>query len=163
MHIGTNIRRIRREAGISLEELADRTKISTPVLSRIELGQRSAPNRAERAKIARALGVSPIELEAVAVHTGDGVAVVGDAMSPTLTEGDVAYFTDARLGPEIEGRVVLVTFDARRSEGRTVARAWLEGSTVVLTRDNVRARPLLVPRDQIAGVAVLTERRTNRF
>jgi transcriptional regulator with XRE-family HTH domain len=58
---GQNVRRIRTEAGLSQEELADRAELHRTYISSIERGQRNVSIENIFA-IAAALGVSPTEL-----------------------------------------------------------------------------------------------------
>lgn len=67
--IGTEIRRLRRAAGLSTRELAARADMSQPFLSQIERGA-SAPSMASVYRLARALDVRPGDL-LPAVHPLD--------------------------------------------------------------------------------------------
>lgn len=58
---GKNVRRVRTEAGLSQEELADRAELHRTYISSIERGQRNVSIENIFA-IAAALGVSPTEL-----------------------------------------------------------------------------------------------------
>ena len=58
---GQNVRKIRTEAGLSQEELADRAELHRTYISSIERGQRNVSIENIFA-IAAALGVSPTEL-----------------------------------------------------------------------------------------------------
>jgi transcriptional regulator with XRE-family HTH domain len=58
---GQNVRRIRNEAGLSQEELADRADLHRTYISSIERGQRNVSLENIFA-IAAALGVSPADL-----------------------------------------------------------------------------------------------------
>jgi transcriptional regulator with XRE-family HTH domain len=56
---GKNLRRLRRQRGLSLDRLAEVSGVSRAMLSHVELGQ-SAPTIITLDKIARGLGVSII-------------------------------------------------------------------------------------------------------
>lgn len=58
---GQNVRRIRTEAGLSQEELADRAELHRTYISSLERGQRNVSLENIFA-IAKALGVPPAEL-----------------------------------------------------------------------------------------------------
>ena len=57
MTIGTNIRNLRREQGLTQAELAERVGLGRPAISAMEQGQRSVAVEEAQA-LARALGVS---------------------------------------------------------------------------------------------------------
>jgi transcriptional regulator with XRE-family HTH domain len=59
--LGANIRRIRREAGLSQMELSDLCGLHFSEISRLERGRRDA-QLSTIVKLARGLGVSPAEL-----------------------------------------------------------------------------------------------------
>lgn len=59
--LGANIRRIRRDAGLSQMELSDRCGLHFSEISRLERGRRDA-QLSTIVKLARGLGVSPAEL-----------------------------------------------------------------------------------------------------
>ena len=59
--LGANIRRIRREAGLSQMELSDRCCLHFSEISRLERGRRDA-QLSTIVKLARGLGVPPAEL-----------------------------------------------------------------------------------------------------
>lgn len=61
-HIGDNIKRIRKTAGLSQQELAKRCGISKSQISRLESGQQQNPLIQTIAPIATALGASLDEI-----------------------------------------------------------------------------------------------------
>lgn len=78
----SKLREWRTQAGLSLQEVADLTGVSTPFLCRIELEKRK-PSPMTRVRIARGLGTSIRDLFDVedlpdeALGGGDGVAPRG--------------------------------------------------------------------------------------
>lgn len=61
-HIGDNIRRIRRDAGLGQQELAERCGISKSQISRLESGEQKNPQIQTVIAIATAMGVSLDEI-----------------------------------------------------------------------------------------------------
>lgn len=61
-HIGDNIKRIRKEAGVSQQELAERCEISKSQISRLESGEQTNPQIQTIVAIATALGASLEEI-----------------------------------------------------------------------------------------------------
>ena len=61
-HIGDNIRRIRKNAGMSQQDLAERCGISKSQLSRLESGEQKNPTIQTIIPIATAVGVSLDEI-----------------------------------------------------------------------------------------------------
>ena len=61
MNIGTNIKKYRKEKGLTQRELADKLNIATNSLSRYEIGERRPPIDMIE-KIAEILNVTPIQL-----------------------------------------------------------------------------------------------------
>jgi transcriptional regulator with XRE-family HTH domain len=59
--LGANIRRLRRDAGLSQMELSDRCGLHFSEISRLERGRRDA-QLSTIVKLARGLGVAPAEL-----------------------------------------------------------------------------------------------------
>jgi transcriptional regulator with XRE-family HTH domain len=59
--LGENIRRIRRGAGLSQEQLSARSGLHSTEISRLERGVRE-PRLGTIVRVARALGVAPAEL-----------------------------------------------------------------------------------------------------
>ena len=59
--LGANIRRLRRDAGLSQMELSDRCGLHFSEISRLERGRRDA-QLSTIVKLARGLGVPPAEL-----------------------------------------------------------------------------------------------------
>lgn len=62
MHLSDNLKRIRAERGISQEELAERSGISSGQLSKLEIGTQKNPQLETVVAISAALGVSIEEL-----------------------------------------------------------------------------------------------------
>ena len=60
--IGDNIKRIRRDAGISQQELAERCGVSKAQISRLESGEQTNPQIQTTVAIATALGASLDEI-----------------------------------------------------------------------------------------------------
>lgn len=60
--LGTNLRRIRRSQGISLDVLADQAGLSKSFLSRVERGERSLERRTHLSAVSEALGCSIADL-----------------------------------------------------------------------------------------------------
>lgn len=58
---GLNVRRVRKEAGLSQEALADLVGIARSYMSDVEVGRRN-PSLAVVERIAKALGVTPLSL-----------------------------------------------------------------------------------------------------
>ena len=61
-HIGDNIKRIRKESGVSQQELAERCEISKSQISRLESGEQTNPQIQTIVAIATALGASLEEI-----------------------------------------------------------------------------------------------------
>jgi transcriptional regulator with XRE-family HTH domain len=61
MNIGTNIKKYRKEKGLTQRELADKLNIATNSLSRYEIGERRPPIDMIE-KIAEILNITPIQL-----------------------------------------------------------------------------------------------------
>jgi transcriptional regulator with XRE-family HTH domain len=59
--VGRNFARIRREKGLTQEQMAERSGFSQQYLSGLEQGRRN-PTVATLYELAQALGVSPVEL-----------------------------------------------------------------------------------------------------
>jgi len=60
--VGRNFARIRREKGLTQDELAKRAKLTKPYLSQLENGVRKNPSLPALKRIAKALGVPVTEL-----------------------------------------------------------------------------------------------------
>lgn len=82
--VGARLRQVRREAGLSLERLAERLGVSHTTVSRIELGRRSTTIQMVHAWY-RACGY---ELDAVAVGSPEQATSLAVAMA-ALPEGEV--------------------------------------------------------------------------
>jgi len=90
--LGARIRTMRKERGIKLNELADKSGLSSAFLSRLERGQVSS-SVANLIQIAKALGVSVAELfhdSSVASRSEAAVHKVQD-MLPDLSVGSTGY------------------------------------------------------------------------
>jgi transcriptional regulator with XRE-family HTH domain len=61
-HIGDNIKRIRKESGISQQELAERCEVSKSQISRMESGEQTNPQIQTVVAIATALSASLDEI-----------------------------------------------------------------------------------------------------
>lgn len=81
MQIGSLIRKLRTEKGLSLRELAGLTGVSAPTLSQIENG-RVSPNLQTLQKIAQALGTSVIAM--LATGTENTISLVKRGERKTL-------------------------------------------------------------------------------
>ncbi len=60
--IGSNLRAIRGERGYSQEELAEKAEVKAKTISEIELGQVARPLAGTIYRLAKALGVTVLEL-----------------------------------------------------------------------------------------------------
>ncbi len=70
--LGALLRKLRRERGYTLEELAERIPMSASNLSRVELGSQGPPADETIERIAAALGASPADLLQAAGRMGGG-------------------------------------------------------------------------------------------
>jgi transcriptional regulator with XRE-family HTH domain len=113
--LGPAVRRLRRERGLTLEDLAGKVGTSVAHLSRLESGGRQ-PSLEGLLRIAVALGVAVDELLAAPEEPGPGTVVRG-ATAP-LYEGDGFRFQllIPEAGPEGLAAVKIV-FPANRTEG----------------------------------------------
>lgn len=59
--LGTNVRRFRKERGLSQEEFADVVDLAVTYVGQIERGQRN-PTLGVVERLAKALGVKPLDL-----------------------------------------------------------------------------------------------------
>ena len=114
--LGPAVRRLRRERGLTLEELAGRVGTSTAHLSRLESGGRQ-PSLEGLLHIAAALGVEVGELLAAPEEPGPGTVVRG-ATSPVY-EGEGFRFQPLipEAGPEGLAAVKIVFPADRTQEG----------------------------------------------
>jgi transcriptional regulator with XRE-family HTH domain len=71
--VGARVKALREAMGLSLRDLADRSRVSAPMLSQVERGETS-PTLAVAAKIAGGLELSLSQL--LRLDEGDGVSVV---------------------------------------------------------------------------------------
>jgi predicted ATPase/transcriptional regulator with XRE-family HTH domain len=62
---GARLRRLRRRAGLSREQLAERAGVSVPTIQALELGQRRQPHPHTLRALADALGLAPEDREAL--------------------------------------------------------------------------------------------------
>lgn len=62
LEFGEYIKRLRRDKGISLRELARRTGVSQPYLSQLETGKYKNPSPEKLGELSKGLGISYAEL-----------------------------------------------------------------------------------------------------
>lgn len=60
--VGDNLRRLRRRQNLTQAQLTDKAKVGPNVIARIETGQTQFPRVDTVIKLARALGVDPMDL-----------------------------------------------------------------------------------------------------
>lgn len=87
-HIGDNIKRIRKQAGLSQQDLAERCGISKSQLSRMESGEQENPLIKTIIPIATALGVSLDEI--VFGEDAESMTYLSKAMDELPEEDKVA-------------------------------------------------------------------------
>ncbi|WP_429048948.1 helix-turn-helix domain-containing protein [Aeromonas hydrophila] len=87
-HVGDNIKRIRRKAGMNQQELAERCGISKSQLSRLESGDQDNPLIKTIIPIATALGVSLDEI--VFGETAESMTYLSQAMEELPDEDKAA-------------------------------------------------------------------------
>jgi phage repressor protein C with HTH and peptisase S24 domain len=100
-HVGDAVRKLRKEAGLTLEELAERADLSKMTLSGVETGKGNY-RRETIEKIARGLNLTPQQLLARAsmlISGSSGTAVA----SPEGEEIDVSGFTPNDIPVIAEG------------------------------------------------------------
>src|SRR5215217_6365092 len=85
---GIHVRGLRRERGLTLEGLAERSGVSRAMISKLERGEKN-PTLVVAAKVAEGLGVTLSQL--VAVEKGRLRADIGGE-EYLLEEGDALYF-----------------------------------------------------------------------
>lgn len=93
--VGT-IARLRREAGLTLEDLADRAGLHRTSLGLVERGERGLTIESA-AKIAEALNLSLDSLISLAEAEGEGVSPQGTALSPRRLPASVSRNEDRLL------------------------------------------------------------------
>jgi transcriptional regulator with XRE-family HTH domain len=78
--LGRRIARLREQAGLTQQELAEKVDVTQQLISLIETGKRNRAWRVdELGRFARALGVTTDELTADLGYSGQAVAVTGGA------------------------------------------------------------------------------------
>lgn len=111
--IGQNIRRDRKAAHLTQQELASKAGVSIVHISRLERAQADQPRRAELDAVAAALGT-----------TTDALMGIDDDDTPSLTEGDEP--SDDELDAELAQRTsdpdVLLAFMARVRDPKKMSR-----------------------------------------
>ncbi len=60
--LGQRLRRLREERGLTQERLAQRASVATDMISRLENGRYTSPGLRTLLRVARGLGVSPVQL-----------------------------------------------------------------------------------------------------
>lgn len=127
--VGTNLRRLRGERGLSLEGLAKISGVSRAMLGQIELGQ-SAPTINVLWKIARALDL-PFSALITAQKTVTGTRVLQAAKTKRLTSHDGSFSSRALFPFDEPRRVELYELELKKG-GIEVADAHAPG-----TRENL--------------------------
>ncbi len=127
--VGTNLRRLRGERGLSLEGLAKISGVSRAMLGQIELGQ-SAPTINVLWKIARALDL-PFSALITAQKTVTGTRVLHAAKTKRLTSHDGSFSSRALFPFDEPRRVEFYELELKKG-GIEVADAHAAG-----TRENL--------------------------
>ncbi len=96
-NVGENLKRLRRHVGLSLENLAKRSRVSRAMLGQIESG-RSIPTVTVVWKIARALGVDTVDLISAPSQRMHAVVPAAQARSVKLSGGGFSLHTYACSG-----------------------------------------------------------------
>lgn len=114
--VGTRLRRLRKERGWRLEDLAERTELSTAYLSRLESGERQ-PSLTALFSLARAYGVSFSSLfEPEQETTGFVIARAGDSR---IQRGNGLFYSKLSDGSwSFNLRPLRVIVPAEREEDR---------------------------------------------
>jgi transcriptional regulator with XRE-family HTH domain len=109
--LGAFIREQRKQANLSLRQLAERTRLSNPYLSQIERGLHQPSVRVLRA-ISDALNLSAESLLTQAglidALAGDADADAGDAGAPAVPETEQAIRADKRLTEDQKSALLVV-------------------------------------------------------
>lgn len=117
--LGERLRRIRRQQGRTLEEIAQRCGCTRSLLSKIETGK-SSPPIATLTRIAQALGIPVSEL--LADDAAAAVAYIpADPDGAALTVTDKGYRFRLLAGDAAGGRMQAYLFTARKGEVRAGA------------------------------------------
>jgi len=117
--LGERLRRIRRQQGRTLEEIAQRCGCTRSLLSKIETGK-SSPPIATLTRIAQALGVAMTEL--LDAESDSGVTYTpADPRGAALTTTDKGYRFRLLAGDAAGGRMQAYLFTARKGEVRAGA------------------------------------------
>ena len=130
--VSSNLKRLRRSRGYSLERLATMAGVSRAMLSQIELG-RSVPTISLLWKVARALDVPFAAL--TSPGTGSGTVVMRSTNAKILTSADRSFTSRALFPFETERRVEFYKLTlAAQSQENAVAHApgTLENLAVVV-------------------------------
>jgi transcriptional regulator with XRE-family HTH domain len=130
--VSSNLKRLRRSRGHSLERLANLAGVSRAMLSQIELG-RSVPTISLLWKVARALNVPFSAL--TSPGTGSGTVVMRSKAAKILTSADGSFTSRALFPFEAERRVEFYKLTlAAQSQEDAVAHAagTIENLTVVV-------------------------------
>lgn len=134
--VGTNLRRLRGERGLSLEGLAKISGVSRAMLGQIELGQ-SAPTINVLWKIARALDL-PFSALITASKSVAGTRVLQAAKTKRLTSHDGTFSSRALFPFDEPRRVELYELELKNG-GMEVADAHAPGTreNLVVSRGNI--------------------------
>jgi transcriptional regulator with XRE-family HTH domain len=111
--LGTRLRRIRRQQGRTLEEIAQRCGCTRSLLSKIETGK-SSPPIATLTRIAQALGVEMATL--LGDTNSNSVTYTPAGNDSGLTITDKGYQFQALAGTPSGGRMQVYLFVARKGE-----------------------------------------------
>lgn len=117
--LGERLRRIRRQQGRTLEEIAQRCGCTRSLLSKIETGK-SSPPIATLTRIAQALGVAMSEL-LTTESTAAVTYIPADPRGTELTATDKGYRFRLLAGDAAGGRMQAYLFTARKGEVRAGA------------------------------------------
>jgi tetratricopeptide (TPR) repeat protein/DNA-binding XRE family transcriptional regulator len=150
------LRRYRRDRGLTQEELAEQAGLSARGIRALEQGERSSPHRDTVMLLADALGLAPEEraaFEEAASRAGPLSSVLGGA--PALPSGGFlgAVPSGVLIGREVEmGRLLTVIDDVTKGIGRVVMLAGEPGiGKTRLAQEmtlHLRARGVLVATGQ---------------
>ena len=142
--LGLNLRRRRKTAGLTMQELADRCGLSQPFLSQIE-NSRAMPSLFALHRVAQALGTTTVglldpessEVTLVRGNESDGFVLSEGARTRFLTPGE-----GHRLEANEQVAEAGITSDTTAHEGEELIRV-LEGSIVLRLqgRDPVELHP----------------------
>lgn len=107
----------RKRRGMSRSQLSDAAKLSYPYVSQLETGLRK-PSRSAAARLAAALGLDPLDLEAAIPVSGDNREVLraSTASLRLLTSLDEAQDRRPRSAQPLMERLDVADPDARRDD-----------------------------------------------